>query len=151
MSPQFGSHATGGRWQLTKKPTYLQVRSWAGDTQELRTAPRLPTASLEAETTRRTPTTGRRNPGVALTGETKYEGGIVGHAGFYIVYRVNVAHDGIYIRNAFAVSRLEGTPEHPSQLSLPSITPASGHTGLGGLVFEDFQFRTKIAQGALHF
>src|SRR5215510_10055245 len=29
MSPQFGSHATGGRWQLTKKPTYLQERSWA--------------------------------------------------------------------------------------------------------------------------
>src|SRR5207247_10871181 len=29
MSPQLGSHATGGTWQLTKKPTYLRKRSWA--------------------------------------------------------------------------------------------------------------------------
>src|SRR5712671_6518413 len=37
------------------------------------------------------------------------------------------------------------------QLPLPSITPASGHTGLGCLAFEGLQFRTKIAQSPLHF
>jgi len=43
---------------------------------------------------------------VILTGETEYEDRIVGHAGLYIVYIINVAHDGIYIRNASDVSRL---------------------------------------------
>jgi hypothetical protein len=43
---------------------------------------------------------------VVLTGETEYEDRLGGHAGFYIVYIVNVAHNGIYIRNASDVSRL---------------------------------------------
>ena len=66
----------------------------------------LPTPSLEAETTHRTRTTGRRYPGIALTEETEYEGRIVGHTGFYIMQVVNVAHEGIYIRNISDVSRL---------------------------------------------
>jgi hypothetical protein len=69
-------------------------------------APRLPTPSLEAATTRRTRTPGARKPGVALTAEAEGEGRIVGHAGFYIMPVVNVAHAGIYIRNASDVSRL---------------------------------------------